>query len=82
MNAPKLRPDGACPDCIGGWLCAYHQRQGLDNDRKRSQAIKSAVRSLRNQELQRIMARYELESDEFLSAEQKAVAIMESAGAA
>lgn len=72
----KLNPDGTCPACIGGWLCKFHQQEGLRIDAQRSQVIKQAVAGIRRAEIARTCARYELESDEMLTAEQKAVAIL------
>ncbi len=76
MKSPILRPDGSCPDCLGGWLCKYHQQEGLRRDARKSQTIREAARALRAHNIARIMAQYELESDEFYTAEQKAIALL------
>jgi hypothetical protein len=70
--APKLRADGSCPQCVGGWQCAYHQQQGVVADKLRSEAIRLASESLRRAEISRVCARYELETDEAGTREDKA----------
>ena len=76
IPAPKPRDDGSCPQCIGGWQCAYHQQQGIALDRSRSEAIKLASESLRRAEISRVCARYELETDEAGTCEDKALRIL------
>ena len=44
---------------------------------KRSEAIREACHGLRNSELGRVCARYELESDEFMTAEDKALHVIQ-----
>lgn len=72
MKRPQLDKNGACPDCSGGWMCAYHQRTTAAAWEKRQAAIRDAVRMARAAARDRIAARWELESDEFETADQKA----------
>jgi hypothetical protein len=72
MKKPKPDKDGACPDCAGGWMCAYHQRTTAADWEKRQARLKVAARVARNAARDRIAARFELESDEFETADQKA----------
>ena len=76
MKAPKLRPDGSCPECKGGWQCSYHQAEGLAADRRRFEAVRLAVIGLRESELGRTCARLELESDENGTARAKACRLL------
>jgi len=71
---PAKLADGTCLACVerGGWLCEYHQQAGLVADRKRAQVVRLAVQGLQRAELERICARYELESDQFATAAEKA----------
>jgi hypothetical protein len=75
--APKLRDDGSCPQCVGGWQCAYHQQQGVAKDRMQSETIKLASESLRRAEISRVCARYELETDEAGTCEEKVQRILD-----
>ena len=71
----RFRPDGSCSLCIGGNNCEPCQQDGLAADRRQSAAIAAAVRSLREFEIARTCSRFELESDEFSTARQKAIRI-------
>lgn len=73
---PPRRVDGTCAACVGGWLCKYHQQTtALHWNREQNRNAAMMIR-VRRDELHRIAARYELESDEFYTAEQKAEAIL------
>ena len=76
MNAPTLRPDGSCPACIGGWQCAFHQAEGVRRDREKYARLRDVCRIAAGRDIARVCLRYELESDEFSTREQKALAIM------
>ena len=78
ISAPKLRDDSSCPQCIGGWQCAYHQQQGVALDRLRSEAIKLASESLRRAEISRVCAQHGLETDEAGTREEKAQRILDN----
>lgn len=64
-----------CQDCSGGWLCKKCQQAGLVRDRQRAEAVRSASESHRYSEIARLAAQLELESDEFTTAEEKAIFI-------
>jgi hypothetical protein len=72
MKRPQLDENGACPDCSGGWLCPRCQRETAAAWEKRQAAIRDAVRMARAAARDRIAARFELEGDEFETADQKA----------
>lgn len=74
---PTMNPDGSCPACIGGWLCSWHQQEGLRRDREQAAVLRRARAGIRQNIIARICAEHELESDEFQTAEQKAELIME-----
>ena len=78
---PVLRADGSCPVCSSGWVCAYHQEAGLRRDRERSAVLRRVCESMRAAEIGRVCARFELESDEFQTREQKAGRIIAGGGA-
>ena len=58
--------------CQGGWLCAKHRKETADAWNRRQREIALAVKGLKARTIDKICARYELESDEFQTAEQKA----------
>lgn len=72
MNTPKYDASGACVDCYGGWMCAYHQADGLRRDRAKVLALSGLSESIRRGKLARIASRFELESDEGGTALEKA----------
>lgn len=76
MNAPTLRPDGSCPACVGGWKCVYHIERDAQRDRERSETLRRVCAGIREARIMEICARHELESDEFLTREQKAEAYL------
>ena len=72
LQPPALRPDGACPECLGRGLCDYHKQTTQAAWIKRERALQSAGRATIAGRIARICASFELESDEFYTAEQKA----------
>lgn len=67
MSKPELLSDGTCRACLGGWLCEYHKREGLEHDKVKSREIRLAVRSLKQAAIDRECASIEWEADEFNS---------------
>lgn len=65
-----------CPTCIGGWLCKSCQQEGLIRDRQRMAAVRDVCQSYRRMAIDRLCSRFELESDEFSTAEEKAIALL------
>jgi len=75
MKEPPKRSDGTCSACHGR-LCAFHQKKTAEDWDKKQELIRSVAKQTREAKLDRIMARFELESDEFLTARQKAECIL------
>jgi hypothetical protein len=71
---PSLKADGSCPACriTGGWQCDFHQARGVEKSRALGVMLREISASLHADELSWICARHELESDEFMTREQKA----------
>lgn len=73
---PETYPDGACKACLGGNKCDWHIERDAENDRKRSEMLRRVCAGIRANEIGRVCSRYELESDEFMTREQKAEALI------
>lgn len=69
---PDTYPDGACKACVGGWKCAFHIAEDAERDRRMADVLRQAVAGIRQTRIARVCSRFELESDEFLTREQKA----------
>lgn len=72
--APAIRPDGSCPDCAngGGRICAYHSAEGIRKDREFWQSMRPRLEVARNAELWHIASRFEFETDQMQTWQQKA----------
>jgi len=82
MNAPTMNADGSCPACLRSWRqCDWHIAEGLRRDRERSAMFARVCRRASAEEIARTCARYELESDEFQTREEKAERILRSESA-
>jgi len=83
MNAPTMNPDGSCPKCLfaGGWHCEWHQAEAVRRCRERSAMAARVCRRATDEDIARTCARYELESDEFQTREEKAERILRSESA-
>lgn len=75
---PDAYPDGACKACVGGWKCAFHIEQDAERDRQWSATLRQTVAGIQQTSIYRVCARFELESDEFLTREQKAEAMLQA----
>lgn len=73
---PALRSDGTCSACAGGWLCQFHKEETGRNEAQRAETLKHAAHAARQAEICRVCARYELESDEFFTREEKAISLI------
>ena len=73
MKSPTLRSDGSCPACSGGWTCSFHIAEGLRKDKENAATLRRVCESAKVNELARICARFELESDEMQTREEKAL---------
>jgi hypothetical protein len=69
---PPSPEDARCPDCRGGWQCPHHQALGVELWNARQAMLRDVADHQRQIARDRIAARYELESDEYLTADQKA----------
>ena len=80
LVAPVLRSDGSCPECAngGGRICAYHSAEGIRKDRAFWDSMGPRLAVARNAELSRIAARFEFESDEMLTWQEKAQAYLDT----
>lgn len=76
MKSPKLNLDGSCPDCAHGWQCKFHQAQGVAKFKAQSEMLARVAVAIRHAAIDRTCGRFELESDEFLTAEAKAIALL------
>ena len=72
LAKPGQYPDGACMACAGGWKCAYHIQEDAIADRKRSELLRSVAAGIAQTRIYRVCARFELESDEMATREEKA----------
>jgi hypothetical protein len=74
----RFNKDGTCPTCLalGGWLCELCKKDNAARDRANATRLKLVCESIKANEVARVCAAFELESDEFLTREQKAVAII------
>lgn len=73
---PTMNADGSCPFCLGGWLCSWHQQDGLRRDREQAATLRRVAANIRQARIESICAAHELESDEFQTAEQKAARLL------
>lgn len=72
----RFRPDGSCSTCSGGWLCKACQNDGLARDKARSAILRSTVQGIQQTRIARVCSRYELESDERGTREEKAAEML------
>ena len=78
LPKPAIHEDGSCTACAGGWMCEYHQQESLRRDERLSAALRLSNKAARANEIARICAHYELESDEYQTREQKAELLLGS----
>ena len=70
---------GTCLDCVGRvghGRCAFHAAEDRQRERTFSALLQRTVEAMRADEIGRICARYELESDEMQTREEKAASIL------
>ena len=72
IAAPVIRPDGSCTQCGSGHQCAFHSQEGLRRDREMGATLRRVCASYKANEIARICATHEIESDEFFTREEKA----------
>lgn len=72
----RFDSSGRCMTCIGGNLCKFCSADNAKQDRERSAVLASAAADIRCNRIARVCARFELESDEGGTREEKAAAIL------
>lgn len=73
----RFRPDGSCSACSGGWLCKACQNDNARSYGEQADMFRRVAAYSRSERVARVCARYELESDEGGSREEKAAAMLE-----
>ena len=72
---------GYCMQCAGGWLCRDCIADNREREKRQSAALAETVRKARANDVAMVCSKHELESDEFMTRERKAMAIMGRGGA-
>ena len=67
---------GTCVTCVNDFLFCEHRAEEKAAGKRLSKAVMHCVESTKIDNLQRIASRYELESDEFSTAYEKALALV------
>ena len=67
---------GTCMTCVNDFLFCEHRAEEKAAGKRLSKAVMHCVESTKIDNLQRIASRYELESDEFSTAYEKASALV------
>ena len=67
---------GTCMTCVNDFLFCEHRVEEKAAGKRLSKAVMQCVESTKIDNLQRIASRYELESDEFSTAFEKALALV------
>ena len=81
MKPDRFDIEGRCTLCKCGWLCDPCKSDNAARERKLSENLGKAVKASRGNEIARLCMRYQLESDEFLTREQKALCMIERGAA-
>jgi hypothetical protein len=68
----NMKENGTCFTCLFNFEFCEHRQEESKKSKLLSEIICSTVQNSRNQSLQKIAAKFELESDEFFTSEQKA----------
>jgi hypothetical protein len=68
----NVQNDATCLTCLFDFEFCEHRKEEAQKSKRLSEIICSTVQNAKIQTLQRIAAKFELESDEFLASEQKA----------
>lgn len=77
MNAPPTYPDGSCIGCLNNLpRCEFHEIEERAREKAARETLARVVERSRQNDLARICARHELESDEMSTRWQKAEALM------
>lgn len=67
---------GTCMTCVNDFLFCEHREEEKSDRKRLSKAVMHCVESTKIDNLQRIASRYGLESDEFSTAYEKALALV------
>lgn len=68
---------GYCVNCDSGWLCRDCINDNRERERRQTAALAETVRKARAHDIAMVCSRYELEGDERMTREKKAMAMME-----
>lgn len=68
----NIQENGACLTCLFDFEFCQHRKEESEKSKRLSEIICSTVQNAKDQTFQRIAAKFELESDEFFTSEQKA----------
>lgn len=68
----NMKENGTCLTCLFDFEFCEHRKHENQKSKRLSEIICSTVQKAKSQTLQRIAAKFELESDEFFTSEQKA----------
>ena len=75
MTAPRENKDGSCPNCMADYSsCKFHRMADDLREKNLRETIRGIVAHSKAERLGRICAKYELESDEMMTREEKAAA--------
>lgn len=67
---------GTCMTCVNDYLFCEHRAEEKETGKRLSKAVIHCVESTKIDNIQRIASRYEMESDEFSTAFEKALALV------
>jgi hypothetical protein len=74
---PAKTSDGACSACVAGACrCEFHANRDAEREAAFSAVLQRCAASVRSYAIAATCARFELESDEFLTREEKAAGII------
>lgn len=74
ISKPAIDARGACLACAsnGGWVCDWHKEESAQRDRDLSAMFVRVSASNKANRIAEVCSRFELESDEMLTREEKA----------
>lgn len=75
MDAINIETFIICPECakLGGWQCEPCMERGVRRDRVKGAMLRSVAAQAKRDKVERICSRLELESDEMMTREEKAL---------
>lgn len=75
MDAINIETFIICPECakLGGWQCEPCMERGVRRDREKGELCRRVAAQAKRDKVERICSRFELESDEMMTREEKAL---------